>query len=421
MKTCPFCGKENSDGNRFCEFCGSSFENAPTEESKTLSAETKSDLSAESPAVVYDEAEFYEKCVPYRVKGNIQSLGTYFWLCAALNLFWAILGGDWLSLLVAAADACLAIFIPKRKKGAAIAGAIYSGVGVLVMALLEIVFESYDFSVLIGWGASLILCIQSYRAMKAVDLLWQNYLATGESLMDNPEEVQRDAKMRRSSKRGWIIYGAILGVILIILVVAMMLGEAMYDGLDAGSWNDRIYKNDFFSIAYELPEGWNRLSDADVTAWNQEMRYTSLIGSGGLLFEAYEGNDYELSMKSLMLELVRHSDTYTAAEVLDSWTADNREYYASAGGAYLVSEHQKKMIGGKEFLMVEEKVSFDDEEEEDGVYTTVSYTCVFQYEEMTMAIEIWFYDVESGENLAAEVEELLSNFMAVTVTTPATN
>jgi hypothetical protein len=126
-------------------------------------------------------------------------------------------------------------------------------------------------------------------------------------------------------------------------------------------------------------------------------------------------------MKSLMLELIRHSDTYTAAEVLDSWTADNREYYASAGGAYLVSEHQKKMIGGKEFLMVEEKVSFDDEEEEDGVYTTVSYTCVFQYEEMTMAIEIWFYDVESGENLAAEVEELLSNFMAVTVTTPATN
>ena len=51
MKTCPFCGKENSDGNRFCEFCGSSFENAPTEEKKTLSTETKSDLSAESPAV----------------------------------------------------------------------------------------------------------------------------------------------------------------------------------------------------------------------------------------------------------------------------------------------------------------------------------------------------------------------------------
>ena len=44
----------------------------------------------------------------------------------------------------------------------------------------------------------------------------------------------------------------------------------------------------------------------------------------------------------------------------------------------LPAEYQKMMIGGKEFLMVEERVSFDDAEEEDGVYTTVSYTCVFQ-------------------------------------------
>ena len=420
MKTCQFCGKENRDESRFCGFCGSSFDEIPTEGKSTSASVSTDGLSEEKPPVVYDEAEFYEKCVPYRVKGNIQSLGTYFWLCAGLNLFWAILGGDWLSLLVAAADACLAIFIPKRKKGAAIAGAIYSGVGILVMALLEIYFETYDFSVLIGWGASLVLCIYSYRAMKAVDLLWQNYLATGSSLMDNPEEVKLDAKMRKNSKRGWIIYGAILGVILIVLVVSMMLGEALYDGLDAGSWNERVYKNDFFSIAYELPEGWNRLSDADIAEWNRQAGYTSLTGSGGVLFEAYEGNDYDLSIKTLMLELVRHSDTYAAEEILDSWTTDNRKYYDSAEGTYVASGYTKVSIAGKEFLMVEEKVSFDDENEEDGVYTTVSYTYVYQYEEMTMAIEIWFYDVEIGENPAEEAEALLSNFMVVTVTTPAT-
>lgn len=420
MKICKYCGKENADANRFCEFCGGSFAASAEEEVKTAPENTDDGLSAETPPAVYDEAEFYDKCVPYRVKGKIQSLATYFWVCAAFNLFFAVLLGDWLSLLIAAADALLAIYIPKRKKGAAIAGAIYSGVGGLVMLLLQILGETYDFTVIIGWGASLILCVQSYKAMKAVDALWQDYLATGTSLMDHPNEVALDAKMRKNNKRGWIIYGALIAVILVVAIVVGLLGESVYRGLDAGAWNERIYKNDFFSLAYELPTGWNRLSDADIAEWNRQAGYTSLSGSGGVLFEAYEGNDYDAATKTLMLELVRHADTYTAKEVLDSWTADNRAYYDESDASYRASEYKTLSIGGKDFLVVEETASFSDTEEADGVYTVISYTCVYQFEEMTVAIEIWFYDVEDGMDTAKESEALLSGFMAVTVLTSAT-
>ena len=103
MKICKYCGKENADGNRFCEFCGGSFAAAPAEEPKTDAPAVDDGLAAETPPAVYDEAEFYDKCVPYRVKGRIQSLSTYFWVCAALNLLMAVLFSDWLSLLIAAA------------------------------------------------------------------------------------------------------------------------------------------------------------------------------------------------------------------------------------------------------------------------------------------------------------------------------
>ena len=105
MKICKYCGKENADGNRFCEFCGGSFETAPAEEPRADAPAVDDGLAAETPPAVYDEAEFYDKCVPYRVKGRIQSLSTYFWVCAALNLLMAVLFSDWLSLLIAAETA----------------------------------------------------------------------------------------------------------------------------------------------------------------------------------------------------------------------------------------------------------------------------------------------------------------------------
>ena len=289
------------------------------------------------------------------------------------------------------------------------------------MLLLQILGETYDFTVIIGWGASLILCVQSYKAMKAVDALWQEYLATGSSLMDNPNEVQLDAKMRKSNKRGWIIYGAVIAVILVVAIVVGLLGESAYKDLDAGSWNERIYTNEFFSLAFALPEGWNRVSDADLAEWNRQAGYTSLTGSGGVLFEAYEGNDYDAATKTLMLELVRHADTYTAKEVLDSWTADNREYYDEADATYAASTYKTVSIAGKDFLVVEETVSLADTEEEDGIYTVTAYTCVYQYEEMTLAIEAWFYDVEAADDTSAVFEALISDFLVITVTTSESN
>ena len=66
-------------------------------------------------------------------------------------------------------------------------------------------------------------------------------------------------------------------------------------------------------------------------------------------------------------------------------------------------------------------MSFTDAEEEDGVYTVTAFTCVYQYEEMTLAVEVWFYDVEGTDDPAAEFEALISGFMAVTVTTSGSN
>lgn len=469
MKTCKFCGKENLDAARFCAVCGSGFteeapqteplaedtqtENIPMEEKPKSDASTAftsdemgstaedtNTANAGAPSSnsarwsVADEGltppsgnqtlppsnekEFYERCVPTRMRNNVRSLAIWLWICAGVSSVYSILSLGTLSLLLVAADVVLGIFLFQYKRWAAIAGMAYSATVFALMLVLSLAFDGIaDLQAFWSWGVMFALFLGAFRTLGEMQKAYETYRTTGVNPFDTPAEREREARAQKHAKRNAIIVGIFVGALAIVTVVAGVMmaleNNNRYESLDGGTWEENVYSNAFYEFSFACPEGFTRLTDEEVSAENEEYYGGDNIRKyGGKLFEVYNDEIYDdASVYAAAIVVRQDYDDFTSEEMLSYWLEDDAESAELYGYTYESSEVTEKTVAGKTYAYATESYVIPWSYDDSYYYTEDIYNYVYQEGEYTLWIVVYVYD-DALED--AGVEALLENFTVYT-------